>query len=438
MDAALVLHGPGPWRGLLFCTSWVELCPVPLLQAFIAGGRDRHLAMTAADLAAEQHARTCSAVLPGWSRLNLCEDRAALHVVHTLGAEVAADLDGGRGLLVQFSFPDIARALHSEGSALGTLLHELLGPKAFFARPASVVSMSACVAVEAARSHEIGDDRAKHVLLSRIHARTQFALWDDMEDMLGLQRCHLALMRERLLELGECPEAPMSMAYSFAPWDSRAFSSASCDSGGGDGACGASATRPTLADLSQENRSLFRAIDQLVQRRFSMDEQRNAQLVIDSAIEPQLEMLNADAAFSNMELELRFAINLCMNRQSVARNDMSKLENKLRDLESGFDKSRRIFTRRERNLSKQIAATEEELAALSTSLANKREASRAAADAVIDARLVLAEAMVVAPTGLGDFQKLEQQLAAEGQALKQRVEELQRRCAKAKAAAKKR
>mmetsp|Transcript_96751 Transcript_96751/g.279302 ORF Transcript_96751/g.279302 Transcript_96751/m.279302 type:complete len:217 (+) Transcript_96751:69-719(+) len=199
--------------------------------------------------------------------------------------------------------------------------------------------------------------------------------------------------------------------------------------------------RPKLRELTHESRAVFRQTQLQTQEALELDVQRNAELSLDAPMEPQLKMIEDDAAFADKELELLFEINLCMAQQTATRRGMSVVKANLSSLEEGFDRSRRLLTQRELELSRRIAAGEEELATLSAGLASKREAARSAADAAADARLLLAEAMVPLPAttmGAEALEAFEERIAAECKTLKSRAEDLQKRYAKAKAAAKKR
>mmetsp|Transcript_71185 Transcript_71185/g.231253 ORF Transcript_71185/g.231253 Transcript_71185/m.231253 type:complete len:627 (-) Transcript_71185:82-1962(-) len=430
LDAVAVLDAPGPWRGILFCSSWPELFGEELQQALLAAGGDRHLALTAADLTAEALKRRCAVLLPGWSRRRLCSSRRVFRALRTVGMTAAADIANG-GLLLQFPFDGLPQSLQNPNSALMQTLFELTGDTDVVAGSVGRVSIALCVSEEAARLFRIRDERSRHVAMAAIQRRTRLKNWDDLEEMLELQQRHKAFVQGRLPDAGGYAEAP-DLASVPAGGAALAAGGAAAPVGG---------ARPGLRALLGENRAAFLECSLCIHEKIEDDLRSNAEALspeLARSAEAQLASLEEEGLFADEELELLLEVNFCMNRQVQTHKDTSSMERALVSLEATFDEKRRRLTRRGAELSRRIGEAERELASLSTGLAAKREAGRAAADAVLDAQLVLAEAMVPAPMGLGISDALEERLGAEVVALRQRSEELQRRFTKAKAVAKKR
>jgi len=419
-DAALILDGPGVWRGVLFCTSWTELCPSALLRAITAASPD--------DVVAQEQQR--SVLLPEWCRTRLRVERGALHLFRVLGLQAAVDVLGG-GLLVQFAFPGIAEHVLQGQSQLSLVCRELLGGEVL--RASGDISMAHCVSEMALSRFEIKDVREQHIVLSRIHRRMQRKLEDDAEEMLVLQERHTTLVDNQLREQGEVDRPPSMRSIS-----SHQNSGKAADAAGGE--------RSGLRTLLFDRQTAAFASLQLSQLQTDAELRWNASgsmsgktLEAQEAIEQKLESMAVSVGLQDQEDVLAKHINLCLCRHTQVRLEMSEMENTLVSLEANFAKSRRALLKREVELAGRIGNTEGKLAALSGNLAGRREAAREAEDALFDMRQELAEGMVVLP-GPTDaiIETSEAELAAEVQMLRSRVRDLQKRYAKAKAAAKKR
>lgn len=427
-DVALVLDGPGLWRSILFCTSWLELCPQEVMLAVMAGGGDRHVAMTAADLAAERRQKAKSALLDEWSRERLQSDRASFHALRALGVEVVADASRGSvngGLLVQFPFPRLAQIVVSGSQSLTKVCQELLGGAGLAARPVANVSLAQCVANTAASSWRIKEPRDQHIAFSRIHRRKRYELSDSMQDILSLQRQHRELVRAHMRAKGletdlptEPPEPPSTAA---------------------DGASGSTPLQPELLRSIQEAQS---ELYMWISARIEAELRNSAGEGKDDRLETQLAHLCTDAAYADTEEVLEAEMNICALQSTAASQEMLRVDQTLLSLENLFAKLRSQLLVRNRELDKHVAQADVELASLSGNLVLEREAAHAAADAALDSRLRLAEVMLPLPLpplgspsyALPPTNALEDELARESEALRARAEQLEKEYKKARAA----
>eukprot|EP00929_Paragymnodinium_shiwhaense_P033666 TRINITY_DN18449_c0_g2_i2.p1 TRINITY_DN18449_c0_g2~~TRINITY_DN18449_c0_g2_i2.p1 ORF type:complete len:700 (-),score=176.62 TRINITY_DN18449_c0_g2_i2:154-2253(-) len=437
VDAALVLDGPGVWRSVLFCTAWPELQPEAFLHTVMAGGNDRHTAMTAADLAAEKREKLRSVILPEWSRERLRGDRNALHALRALGAQVVANVKSHKGMLVQFPFEGLAHFIVNSPPSLCKVCRELLGRDRLVANPAQRVSAAKCVAEWIATHCNVESARERHITLGRLHHRKILELRDDSQDVLLLQRQHADLVRGHLLAGGA--DLPASSETPMAAYLEDGMPPE------GEGQVG------MLRDLLMLNRSA-----QDVRQRFTMarvDEEfkRNAGGNADEAVETQMAHLGADAAFAEHEQVVLVELNVACIRQTTTLRDLSQIEQSMVSLETDFAKFRRQLIKKDEDLTRNIVRAEDELAQVMTELAGQRERAREAEDSALDARFELAELMVLLPPGKDTAMKetflgahlatndeaVEVQLMSEIELLKGRVDELEKRYRKAKAAASK-
>lgn len=415
VDAARVCGCPGPWRGLLFCTSWTELCRTELRQSIAAGGGERHLAMTAADIVRETQVRQKAVLLPGWSRERLRKHKSLHAALQLLGMCVAADA-GSNGLLVQFLFDEPPQLLRSSGSSLRQTLVEELNLESFNPLKPEQQSIARCVAEAAPLWFSIDSPRSRHMTLENVHRRTKFDLSDDVKHMLDLQALHQSSLRNRLECKADVRDV-LKLSIEHLEEDGNALLG--------------------LSDMTLKNAQICRESAEFVQAKVEEEFGQLGAPGMEEAIEPQLKMFDVDEAFSNLELELLQEVNLCMTRQISTRKDISAMETDLMSIEASFDENRHKLTQYNKKLDQRIAESERELVRLSALLASKREFARAAGDALLDMRLVLAEAMVPVPFG-GSITALSESLAADVQELKSRSEELQKHYTKAKATSKKR
>lgn len=418
-DASALMDGIGPWRSALLYTSWLELCPESLLHAIMAGGQDRHVAMTAADIAVEKRKKRCSVLLPGWSRAQLRTERSALVLLRALGLHVVADIRGG--LLVEFRFLGPSEQLMNKQSALAATCREVLGGVGFAAVPVGIESIARCVAASASKAYRIDEARNRHVTLSRIRRRKTLELHDDAEDLLCLQKQHQTLIKGHFHQGGSDMVAIQSNALSSSLADG-------CEN------------RLTVREMLQENRVARRASQQCQLMRIEVEMLRIADMTFSEEVMPQLERLAVEESFVSHEAVLLMEINLYMERQTATRAAMSQMENTLVDLEASFARLRCQMMLRDDELSGRIEEAEAELVAASGSLAGRREASREVTDTILDACQELAEHMMPLPLGSREDAvaaaeaRLEQQI----ELLKRRTEDLDKRYKRAKAAAKKR
>lgn len=429
-DVALVLDGPGGlWRSMLLLISWPELCPKDLLPVLMAGiGRDRHISSTAADLALEKRQQRRSVLLPGWSRRRLGQHRAAFHALQAVGMVVAADAQS-EGLLVQFPTWATALTLSSQPPNLLAVMRELIGESDFLVQQCVRVSTARCVADVAESAFDITGPRDLHIELSRVHHRKVFELNDDAKDMLTLQRKLRVLLQNRDNARGDefCSRTDSKDVHaSLLSAHLENYQQDSADS-----------ARAVLADLAEAHRQTQRQ----VLANADKDIRRIAAGSAEATTESQLTHLQADAALADHEAVLLMEVNLCVKRRICTRGEMSLLEQRLVDLEATFAKFRRGLLQRHEGLTTQISAGEAELAELAAQLPARREAARQADDAVINARLELAEKMVPLPAGPFSPEAadvLEQQLLKDLEILKRRGEDLEKRHRRARAQAKKR
>lgn len=429
-DVALALDGPGGlWRSMLLLISWPELCPRELLPTLMAGsGRDRHIASTAADLALEKKQRRRSVVVPGWSRERLRQNRAAFHVLYSVGMVVAADAQS-EGLLVQFPTWATAMTLLAQPPNLLALMRELIGDSEFVMQQCVRASAARCIADIAPAAFNIKGPRDLHIELSRIHHRKVLELNDDANDMLALQRQLHVLLQSRGAARN-CEFSPRKVSHVFHTGMLDARLEKSNQESAGD-------ARAVLADLAEANRQT----QQQVLENAEEDLRRIAAGSADQPTESQLTHLQADAALADHETVLLMEVNLCVNRRIRTRGEMSLLERRLVDLEATFAKLRRELLQRHDGLTAQIGAGEAELADLAARLPGRREAARLAEDAAMDARLELAEQMVPLPAGPLSpeaAEALEKELMKDLEGLKRRGEDLEKRHRRARAQAKKR
>eukprot|EP00928_Gymnodinium_smaydae_P020382 TRINITY_DN17877_c0_g1_i1.p1 TRINITY_DN17877_c0_g1~~TRINITY_DN17877_c0_g1_i1.p1 ORF type:complete len:710 (+),score=111.14 TRINITY_DN17877_c0_g1_i1:127-2256(+) len=455
VDVALVLDGTGLWRSILFCTSWPELLPQDVLPTIRAGGVARHIEMTAADIAAEKRQKQRSFLLPEWTRERLRADRSALHALRTLGVQVVANVgtssggggagEGGStggGMLVLCPFARVAQKFTSSSSSIRRVCRELIGGTGLAAAPVQNISLARCVGNTISARFDIQEPRSQHITLSRLHRRKSFELRDDALDALGLQQQRRDSLRDHLVtsDWGKS-------AVSADPAPRACLPLFVAAPNGRDDDGNAAGRRELLFRISgvQEERQHWTRL------RWEAAMRWNAEGNADEPKELQLEHLGADLKLESFDEIVQAEANMCVGNLTRTSRDMSAMEQTLATLEQTFDRLRKELIKRGKELDQRIGETEEHLVTLSWELAQRREAMRTAANNSLDARLVLAELMMV-PTPLltssplgkppssttssvqPAIDALEIQLTKETEALKARAEELEKQLRKSRAA----
>jgi hypothetical protein len=303
----------------------------------------------------------------------------------------------------------------------------------FTAVPALRVSLAHCIAHAAASIFDVRTARDRHIAISHAHRRLIMTLKDHAEDLVCLRMRRQEMMRSRLKQEEDADVFEAEAEPRPSPHMAHATQSAS---------------RPSLQQLMEENRVMERESQRCQELLVDAALSRNALGTAEEPIGLHLGRLEREAAWSANEQVLLMEINHCRARSISTRAEMSRMEETLVGLEANFAKSRRQMVLKEQELIMCIGGVEEELATLSEGLAAKREAVREVQDQVFDARLELAERMVVlqaAAEGSGTAEgeaaplaALEERLAGEVGVLQAKAEELQKRVLRAKASAKKR
>ncbi|CAK0900116.1 unnamed protein product [Prorocentrum cordatum] len=401
-DAALLLDAPGVWRGALFAASCAELCPAAVVQAVAAAGGDRHLGMTAADIVEESREKRRCVLLPAWTREQLRGDRVALTLLGALGMEVALDVPGGAGgLLVQFPSSGVPRHLLRAGSALSRAAAELLGPRAAASLPATQVSVPLCVASLVAPARRKKPSEPSSGAFSRACTGAR----------------------------GPCSPTCWSCRRACKGAARRGWPRGWRRRGAGARSSALHAARQGWSAASSGRSSTLEHAVIVAQLRGNAAEEDV------SAAGPQLPGLLEEAAAAEEDAALLAEIGWCIRQRVAIRRGLSRIEDALRVEEASVSKSWARIKHGSDELAGRVARAERELAELAAGLAAKREAARAEADAVWEARLELAEGMVlVGAVEAGAAKAAEAALEDELQVLRSRCEDLHRKCSRAKAA----
>lgn len=403
-DVIAVLDGPDcrcMWSGIVGCTVWPELCVEALMPVILTGQKDRHIAMTAADLTLEKLQKQRSLLLPGWTRARLAADRRVLNVLRTLSMDLAADAD--EGLLVRLHSPDLVDVLLGESPCLAAAVRSLLGEST--PELASGSSVSRCIVGDIRRRglYSVVNPREVHVAVFTILQRKSGEMLDCAENLLALKRQHIALLRAHLAAARGSPVG----AEAWSPVAPKSY-------------------RLSEQDLHQESIMAEREIQSLQRGVVEQSLLQNAD--VDGEPEPE-ELARArrarEARLETHEAIFAAEINMCQQHLTLARTEMAGLQQHMLDLEASFRSHRDQMLRSYRDLIIRISLGEEELAKVSNTLASKYEALRSAEDKVQDVRMELAEKMAVPDLDVtADTAAIERPLVEENAALRERLEKL--------------
>jgi hypothetical protein len=381
----------GLWQSLLRYVSWPELCTslIPL----VSGTSDRHLRMTAADVAAEKFQLDRCVTFPEWTRGALTKDRRMMHLLRTLGAEVLADASE-EGLLVLFGSQLIADVLAENMPALSLLINDFLGASLEVRRP-SYTSPAHCIA--SVPSFQIDTARARHVALQQLIRRKEHAVRDCTCRVLGVREQYVAL-----LGAGRTPAV-------------------------------------TRTENAEDFCQAIWADDEVLEMqsaKIEADLMRNENRHVDDPAVAE----HGTAHDPSHEAALLRQMDVCTRKQDAERVEMLELHHHLEKLEAKFAEARQKLLLKYELLSDQVAVRESELAAVSAGIAEKKEAVRSAVDVSRELRMELAEKMLPLPLDLspGLTAEIEVELSKEVQLLRFRKEKLEKAVRKAKSQCKKR
>jgi len=392
-DMALALDGWGLWQGVLFYTSWTDLCHQEVLKA-VSGWpgniNDRLENMPASELAVEKRQKQRSLLLPDLT----CEQffgsnggaraRAALIAFRTMGLQVAMEVPGkssaSRGLVLQFVAPRMVNCLLQKSSALVRIYSELVAETmAACSPPASALAGRRILrSISETSLDQLGVNdvrQGQHVLLLRTYQRMQLLYEDAVSDVIFLQQEQDALRKEHIKAIGGDP-LPNQAAQN---------------------------GQPGLNNLLQQSFEAFQMEQAGRIAQIEADMQANEKTNDQEPIEPQLKRIEIDARFADREVSLNLELDYRMARQALVRDESLPVEQALSKLEADIAEAHTKHAEE---------AAEAELIQLDKDLTCTKEAACKVAEDVNEARGKLAEKLGLAEP-LPDIGELEAQLAKE-------------------------